>query len=110
LKYIRVHPVPRVTIGGGFGKICKLAQGHMDLHSGRSQVDFEWLAARVPDELKARVATANTAMEVLEIAGGGLAQRVAEEALIQVCEVLKGASRADVMIVDRAGKVIAHAS
>ena len=48
LKYLRDHPVPRVTVGGGFGKIMKLAQGAMDLHSGRSQVDFGWLAERLP--------------------------------------------------------------
>jgi cobalt-precorrin-5B (C1)-methyltransferase len=110
LKYLRVHPVPRVTIGGGFGKMVKLAQGAMDLHSGRSQVDFEWLAARVPETLKARALAANTAMEVLELAGAGLAQRVAEEALAHVCQVLNGASQADVIIVDRAGKIIGHAS
>ncbi|MEN0087661.1 MAG: cobalt-precorrin-5B (C(1))-methyltransferase, partial [Pseudomonadota bacterium] len=41
LKYLRGHPVPRLTIAGGFAKLTKLAQGAMDLHSGRSQVDFE---------------------------------------------------------------------
>ena len=45
LKYLREHPVPKLTIAGGFGKMVKLAQGAMDLHSGRSQVDFE-LACR----------------------------------------------------------------
>ncbi len=45
LKYLRDHPVARVTIGGGFGKMVKLAQGALDLHSGRSQVDLAWLAA-----------------------------------------------------------------
>ena len=38
------HPVPRLTIGGGFAKLSKLAQGHLDLHSGRSQVDLDGLA------------------------------------------------------------------
>ena len=40
LKYLKLHPVPRVTIGGGFGKMVKLAQGAMDLHSeiGRAHV------------------------------------------------------------------------
>ncbi len=108
LKYLRVHPVPRVTIGGGFGKMVKLAQGHMDLHSRRSQVDFAWLAERVPEVVRARIASANTALEVLEIAGNGLAQRVADEALVTVHSILKGASAADVMIVDRGGKIIAH--
>jgi cobalt-precorrin-5B (C1)-methyltransferase len=46
LKYLRAHPVPRLTIAGGFAKLTKLAQGALDLHSGRSQVDMTWLAAR----------------------------------------------------------------
>jgi cobalt-precorrin-5B (C1)-methyltransferase len=44
LKYLRAHPVPRLTIAGGFAKLTKLAQGALDLHSGRSQVDMTWLA------------------------------------------------------------------
>src|SRR3546814_10593969 len=44
LKYLRKHPLPRLTIGGGFGKLCKLAAGQLDLHSGRRQVDFDLLA------------------------------------------------------------------
>ena len=44
LKYLRKHPVDRLTISGGFAKMVKLAQGALDLHSGRSQVDMNWLA------------------------------------------------------------------
>ena len=110
LKYLRVNPVPRVTIGGGFGKMVKLAQGAMDLHSGRSQVDFAWLATRVDASLRQQVLAANTAMEVLEIAGHGIAQIVAGEALSHVRRVLDGSSVADVIIIDRAGKIIAHAT
>ncbi len=44
LKYLARHPVPRLTVAGGIGKMAKLAQGAMDLHSGRSQVDFARLA------------------------------------------------------------------
>jgi cobalt-precorrin-5B (C1)-methyltransferase len=109
LKYLRIHPVPRITIGGGFAKMVKLAQGHMDLHSGRSQVDFNWLAERVDPSLQDKVRSANTAMEVLELAGPTLAQRIAEEALQQVNAVLNGASKADIMIVSRDGKLVAHA-
>jgi cobalt-precorrin-5B (C1)-methyltransferase len=110
LKYLKLHPVNRVTIAGGFGKMVKLAQGAMDLHSGRSQVDFAWLAQRVPQALQAQTLAANTALEVLQLAGPQLAQRVAEEALVQVCAVLQGASHADVMVVDRAGVIIGHAT
>src|SRR6478609_1705911 len=44
LKYVRRHPVARLTICGGFAKLSKLAAGHLDLHSGRSQVDKAYLA------------------------------------------------------------------
>ena len=47
LKLIRRKPVPRLTIAGGFGKISKLADGHMDLHSARSSVDRTGLIRRL---------------------------------------------------------------
>ena len=107
LKYLREHPVARVTIGGGFGKMVKLAQGAMDLHSGRSQVDFEFLAGLAG---RPELASANTAQEALEIAGEELAAKVAELAVVEVRRVLGDAKiSADVMIVGRDGRVIARA-
>jgi len=107
VKYLRLHPVPRLTIGGGIGKMVKLAQGAVDLHSGRSQVDFAALAEWAGD---ARVAGANTALEAYEMAGAPLAAQVAQQALMRVQVTLRGAPvRADVVIVDRAGAVIARA-
>ena len=44
LKYVRAHPLPRVTIAGGVGKMTKLAQGLTDLHSKRGAVDHALLA------------------------------------------------------------------
>src|SRR5262245_34973426 len=49
LKYLRRHPVPRLTIAGGFAKIAKLACGAGDLHSERSQVDNRLLAQALSD-------------------------------------------------------------
>jgi cobalt-precorrin-5B (C1)-methyltransferase len=110
LKYLAVHPVPRLTIGGGFGKMVKLAQGAMDLHSGRSQVDFAWLAELAPARLRDEVLSANTAQHVLEMCGDELARKVATAALGQVQMRLQGSGVvADVIVVDRAGKIIAHA-
>jgi cobalt-precorrin-5B (C1)-methyltransferase len=107
IKYLRRHPVERLTIGGGIGKMVKLAQGASDLHSGRSQVDFEKLAVMVGNS---NVASANTALEAFEIAGPGLAARVAEAALVQIGTYLAGTSvRSDVVIIDRAGRIIARA-
>ena len=111
LKYLRTHPVARVTIGGGFGKMTKLAQGALDLHSGRSQVDLDYLADLAPELPRVRVLAANTAQEVLEMAEGiPLAQRVAAAALVTVQSVLKDAPvTADVMIVSRRGEILSHA-
>lgn len=44
LKYLRKHPVTRVTVAGGVAKMTKLAQGMMDLHSARGSADLEGLA------------------------------------------------------------------
>ena len=111
LKYLRRHPVPRLTLAGGIGKLTKLAQGAMDLHSGRSQVDFARLA-----ELAARsgadptaVATANTALEALKLAGPPLAEAVAAEAAEVVADVLRGAPVAvEIIVIDRAGAIQAR--
>jgi cobalt-precorrin-5B (C1)-methyltransferase len=111
LKYLRTHPVARVTIGGGFGKLTKLAQGALDLHSGRSQVELDYLAALAPELPREKVLAANTAQEVLEMAQGiNLAERVAAAALITVNGVLRGAPvAADVMVVSRKGEILSHA-
>ncbi len=106
LKYLVKHPVARVTIGGGIGKIAKLAQGAIDLHSGRSQVDFAALAVLAGD---ARIASVNTALEAYQIAGAGLAQAVAEQALATVRARFGSEIGFDVVIVDRGGAVVARA-
>ena len=110
LKYLREHPVPRVTIGGGFGKMVKLAQGAMDLHSGRSQVDFHWLADLAPELPRDQVLVANTAQQVLEMAPGlDLARRVALRAQAAAQAMLRGAPvQANVLIVARDGRVVAN--
>lgn len=112
LKYLRTHPVERITIGGGFGKISKLGQGALDLHSGRSQVDLDWLADQCPELPRTAVLAANTAQEVLEMAKGiDLAGRVARAGLATVRDVLKVAPVvADVIIVSRQGEIIGHAA
>lgn len=44
LKHLRRAPIPGLRWPGGFGKISKLAAGHLDLHSRRSSVDLALLA------------------------------------------------------------------
>ena len=118
LKYLRGHPVPRLSIGGGFAKLTKLAQGHLDLHSARSQVDMEWMANQMThlgatDNLATRARTANTALEVLDLAndnGLGLTSVVATAARETALSILDGAPvSVEVLIFDRDGKLIGGA-
>lgn len=105
-KYIAKNPVPRITIGGGIGKMVKLAQGAVDLHSSRSQVDFEALN----DWCDVDVSDANTALEAVERAGDDLAARVAKEARLQIIASLKGAdTMVDTVVIDRAGRILGRA-
>jgi cobalt-precorrin-5B (C1)-methyltransferase len=68
LKYLRRHPLPRVTIAGGVGKMTKLAQGLTDLHSKRGSVDLAALAGFAEAAggsalLAERIRSANTAAQ-----------------------------------------------
>lgn len=114
LKYLRRHPIPRLTIAGGFAKLSKLADGHLDLHSGRSQVDLESLARRTSDlELAKKITNANTALEALQLAqaaGDPLADAVAEAARHHAQSVLQGAPiEVDVLVINRTGQPVGHA-
>ena len=115
LKYLRRHPVPRLTIAGGIGKLAKLADGHLDLHSGRSQVSPESLAAMVrdaggPPDLVQGVRRANTALDALQqcqAAGVPLGDLVAAGARETARGVLREAPvEVDVVVIDRAGVVV----
>jgi cobalt-precorrin-5B (C1)-methyltransferase len=115
LKYVRRHPVGRLTICGGFAKLSKLAAGHLDLHSARSQVDKGLLAelARrggASETLAAEVADANTGLAALQLcaaAGVPLGDLVAVAARDEALAVLRGAPvRVDVICIDRAGRVV----
>jgi cobalt-precorrin-5B (C1)-methyltransferase len=118
LKYLRRHPVPRLTICGGIGKLSKLAEGHLDLHSGRSQVDFGALAETVraaggaPILVKG-IRGANTALDALrqcQAAGLPLGDMIATRARDVAIGVLRGAHIAvDVVVIDRVGTVVGRA-
>jgi len=115
LKYLRRHPVPRLTIAGGFAKLAKLAAGHLDLHSARSKVDVTALAemlvevgAEWPMVTAAR--TAAGASEILAIVGsrrGALAGVVATLAREVALATLSGKTAIEVAIVDRQGSFLA---
>ena len=120
LKHLRAHPIERLTIAGGFAKLTKLAQGAMDLHSGRSQVEMMFLADLVDDlapgkaeTLRETILLANTAKAVLDLCtahGIELAGAVAQKAQSAALAVLRGAAiDVEIIVVDRSGGILARA-
>ena len=123
LKYLRLNPLPALTLAGGFAKLAKLANGALDLHSGRSQVDLGFLATcierllvakNVPfnAELNASILSANTALDVLELVGDlgiDLPLEIARLAHGFATETLRNAPVAlEIIICARDGKVLAR--
>ena len=118
LKYLRAHPIPRVTIAGGVGKMTKLAQGLLDLHSARGSVDLPMLAALARAEgaseaLSERIAGSNIAVEAFGHAkqdGIALGDAVAKAAWRSAAEVLRDTeSELEITIFDREGVLVGHA-
>ena len=116
LKYLRRHPVPRLTLAGGFAKVAKLADGHLDLHSSRSRLDPAALAdvlagIGADPATVAAAAEAGSAGEILELAGdrrAALAAAVARRAREVALATLSGAIAVEVAIVDRSGEFLAR--
>lgn len=119
LKYLRVHPIPRVTIAGGFAKMVKLSQGLLDLHSRAGAVDLDHLAGLAGEvgadaALIDRIKTANSALDALQEAQTrsiDLPALVARRAVAVAATALRGAPIAvDVAVFDRQGGLIARAA
>lgn len=114
LKYLRHHPIPKVTIGLGFGKGVKLADGFIDLHSSRSQVNFEHLAAWAEEAGAAPALThalrnANTAMEALSLSEKSnfpLPQIVAMKAEKIAKEIIGPDCELAIHLFDRSGRCL----
>lgn len=118
LKYIRAHPVPRVTVAGGVAKMTKLAQGMLDVHSKRGAPDLEALGelareAGGPDRLVAAIRGANTVAEAFKHAAGdriALGDIVARRAWPVAASVLdKPGIELEILIFEREGELMGHA-
>ena len=118
LKYLRNHPVARVTIAGGVGKMTKLAQGLTDLHSKRGEVDRALLAsfaeaAGGSAQLRARIIAANNAAEAFALAqseGIPLGDEVARAAQDTAERIVEGRGIAtEIVLFDRDGALVGRA-
>lgn len=118
LKYLRKHPVPRLTIAGGFAKLAKLAAGQLFVHSSHSQVDTAALARLLaqldaPPAVVSEAAAATSGAQVLALAnthGLPLADAVADNAQRTAAGLVDDSGIAvEVIAYDRRGTLIGRA-
>jgi cobalt-precorrin-5B (C1)-methyltransferase len=104
----------KVSICAGFGKLTKLADGHMDLHSKASSINFERLSHWAKqlggtDELQEKIRLANTSIEVLALCQAqnlNLAALVCQAAKQNVHAVIPDVIEVEIFAVDRKGQFI----
>lgn len=118
LKYIRAHPVPKVTIAGGVAKMTKLSQGLLDVHSSRGSADLEGLAAvaveaGADEALAARIRGANTVAEAFieaRKAGIGIGDAIAKAAWHTAADALNAPDIAlEILVFNRDGELMGQA-
>ncbi len=118
LKYLKAHPVDRVTVAGGVAKMTKLAQGRLDLHSKRGSADLAALAdlarrAGGGEALASAIAEANTVAHAFALAceaGVALGDAVARGAWEAAARALDRADMAlEVVVFDRDGALMGRA-
>ncbi|MFS8043535.1 cobalt-precorrin-5B (C(1))-methyltransferase [Xanthobacter sp. AM33] len=118
LKYVRTHPVAKVTVAGGVAKMTKLGQGFLDLHSKRGRADMEALAALASGagaapHLAARIGAAHMVAEAFQIAraeGFPLGDCVARAAWATAARALDRADVAlEIAVFDRDGTLMGRA-
>ncbi|MDI4658332.1 cobalt-precorrin-5B (C(1))-methyltransferase CbiD, partial [Xanthobacter autotrophicus] len=118
LKYVRAHPVAKVTVAGGVAKMTKLGQGFLDLHSKRGRADMAALAtlavgAGAPPDLAARIGAAHMVAEAFQIAraaGFPLGDCVARAAWATAARALGRADVAlEIAVFDRDGTLMGRA-
>lgn len=121
LKHLRRAPVSRVSLCGGFGKISKLANGHLDLNSRASAIDLDslahWAQLRgASPALCDSVRQANTSQQALKgclDAGIALGDEVCVRALQQARQVVASVPMSEMSLevwaTDRLGNVVGYA-
>jgi len=117
LKHLKRAPVAYLSLCGGFGKISKLAAGHLDLHSRHSSIDLPWLAAQAAtlgadSRLQSAMRDATTSQQALTLAAGTglpLAGHICELARQVAIAKIPAGITVDVFAIDRAGQIIGSA-
>ncbi len=114
LKHLRRAPVERLSVCGGFGKLSKLASGHLDLHSSHSSIDLEQLAGWAAEHgadagLVQAVRASNTSQQALAIArdrGVPLGDIVCARALSVARDIVPAEVKVEMFAIDRQGNIV----
>ena len=117
LKHLKKQPIDKLSICGGFGKITKLANHHMDLNSRVSAVDFGHVAKMAAtlgaDEmLQAEIEKTNTTIEALKLCQQQcipLADAMCERALVFAQSIVPSNVIVETFAIDRQGKIVGSA-
>ncbi len=114
LKHLRRAPVEKLSLCGGFGKLSKLAAGHLDLHSRSSSIDLpllaQWAAeSGADDTLQNEIRAANTSQQALAMAtqrGIALGDIVCRHALRVAQGIVPPGVSVEVFAIDRVGNFV----
>lgn len=120
LKYLRREKtgqsINKLSISAGFGKLTKLANGHLDLNSRQSSIDFLQLANIAKSlgatvQLQDEIIKANTSIEVLnkmQQAGFDIATVICQNALQVARGIVHESIEVEVWAVNRKGEFVAN--
>jgi len=117
-KHLKKSPIKKLSICGGFGKITKLANGHMDLNSRVSSIDFDQIAGVAADlgaslSLQRNIKSANTSIEALNLCLEEqieLANAMCERALSVTKSKVPASVSVEVFAINRHGEFTGSAS
>ncbi|RKP43379.1 cobalt-precorrin-5B (C(1))-methyltransferase [Trinickia fusca] len=117
LKHLRRAPVERLSLCGGFGKLSKLASGHLDLHSKQSSIDLPQLASWAAEHgadaaLQASIVAANTSQQALALAheaGVPLGDVVCRHARDVARAIVPDGVAVETFAIDREGRFVGAA-
>ena len=117
LKHLRRAPVERLSLCGGFGKLSKLAAGHLDLHSRHSSIDLpllaQWAAEAGADAaLQHAIVQANTSQHALVLArdaGIALGDIVCRHARDVARAIVPATVAVETFAIDRQGRFVGAA-
>lgn len=116
-KQLRKSPVSKLSLVAGFGKLSKLANGHMDLHSRSSDIDLKALAniakqAGADNELCQQIMSSNTSLQALKLSQKNnipLGDAVCKQALTITSERIPQSVQAEIWAINKQGEVVGHA-